>query len=137
MRRLSLLAAGVLAATVGLLGGQQASADPGGGMVRAAAVYSCWWVQSDALCATPLTNLNIRAHPWSTAGYITTMPRGSDFWLHCWNWGESVNGDTVWYYGTWDIGGDDPREWPTGWSAGYYLSTGHDPNPQVPNCGFN
>jgi hypothetical protein len=72
---------------------------------------------------------------------ITTIPAWSgyyEFHIRCWAWGDSVQGDRVWYKG-------DPADAPgngqwydytteRGWVAGYLLNTGHDPRAGVPGC---
>lgn len=96
----------------------------------------CTWIQQNALCTNPTVRLNLRAQPNTSSTVVTVMDPDSMVWLHCWTAGQSINGDSVWYWV------DDASEgytvnpvyWPKGWAAGYYLATGPDPHPWVPHC---
>ncbi len=75
------------------------------------AVRSCTHVAS---CSTPL---------------YTIGAAGAAIDIKCWKAGDSVNGDTTWYYLTW-MGHAEPF----GYMTGYYAQTGQDPNPQIRPC---
>jgi hypothetical protein len=126
-RRLSLLVTAMLIATAGVVG----VATP-----ASAAVSPCTWIDPRALCTNPTTRLNLRTQPSTSSGIIITMDPDTIVWLHCWTTGQSINGDTVWY---WVDDADEgftvnPVSWPEGFAAGYYLATGPDPHPWVPHC---
>jgi hypothetical protein len=138
-----LAAAAALITTIVVLG--TASAAParppasgggGGATIMADETYFCTWIQSNALCTHPTARLNLRGQPNTSSGIVTTMDPDSIVWLHCWTTGQSVNGDNIWYWVDDASDGIDvnPIFWPEGWAAGYYLATGHDPNPRVPHC---
>jgi hypothetical protein len=99
-------------------------------------VYVCTWIDPRALCTNPTTRLNLRTLPNTSSGIVVTMDPDTIVWLHCWTTGQSINGDSVWY---WVDDADEgftvnPAFWPKGWAAGYYLATGPDPHPSVPHC---
>ena len=72
---------------------------------------------------TTLVTVAMRPGPGQQYGFIEWVPGGKSVLVHCYYNGpgaQSVNGDNVWYWSTY--GGH------TGYIAGYYLNTGHDPN---------
>jgi hypothetical protein len=101
-------AAGVLAAAgaLVLLQGATASADGVFQTETAVNLRSCTYVDS---CAVE-----------------DTIPKGASITISCWWPGTSVNGDSVWYETHWN-------GW-LGYVSGYYVTTGHDPNPSIPQC---
>jgi len=74
--------------------------------------------------ATVGSGVNVRAS--TGCGSYATLPLGYTWIVQCYVTGSSVNGDTVWYYGS--NGGL------SGYVAGYWLNTGHDPNAGVARC---
>ena len=79
-------------------------------------------------CLLSTTNGNVWMHTAanSTSTKIAVIPKGATVAIACYSSGESVYGDPIWYwlkYGS---------SW--GFTTGYYLNTGHDPNPGVPAC---
>jgi len=77
-----------------------------------------------------LANLNLRTCQWLHLAVCqpiyTVIPNNTTIYLNCWATGTSVNGDTVWYnafYGQY-----------SGMVTGWYMATGHDPNPAVSRC---
>ena len=58
---------------------------------------------------------------------------GDDVFLLCWESGESINGDSIWYRGFDDdtFPGSLSQE---GFVSGYYVGTGHDPAAGVDAC---
>lgn len=79
-----------------------------------------------------LDNLNLRECPIVGSGcpVDVVVPKGTYLDLQCWYPGTSVSGDTVWYYTNYTSGGTTYY----GMVAGYYMNTGHDPNPSVAGC---
>ncbi|MEV8443250.1 hypothetical protein AB0425_38235 [Actinosynnema sp. NPDC051121] len=134
MRKLSIALVGLLAAV--LLGSGTAAAKPapkpGVPEVGTEAVVSCRG--GSAWCTWPIVDLNLRTGPHTNSTVVITMPAGDYFVITCWVWGDSVNGDLIWYYGQhWEA--DLPsNQWEWGFAAGYYLSTGADPHPYFNNC---
>ncbi len=124
--------AGSPAASAGSPAGKPGPSGPGGALTNS--LYPCIVFQGGT-CTTVLTNLNLRAQPHRNSTSLIVMPQGSDFQIRCWGYGDSVNGDNIWYFGQYftsiDVG---PISWPIGWAAGYYLATGADPNPNFVNC---
>ena len=80
---------------------------------------------------TVKVNLNLRTCQWLNnpvcTPVLTVIPGGRSIYLNCWAPGTSVNGDNVWY--NTQYAGKD------GMVSGYYMATGHDPNPAVSRCG--
>jgi uncharacterized protein YraI len=79
---------------------------------------------------TTVAAVNVRQGPGTSYPITRTLPSGSVFYTTCWTTGSSVNGDNIWYYD------DDQNTYYTDFVAGYYLNTGHDPNPTVPECAW-
>ena len=76
------------------------------------------------------TTTNVYEHSsasTSTASREELIPGGTAVEIVCYTTGPSVGGDTVWYF-------ESPKPNDTGFIAGYYLNTGHDPHPGVPHC---
>ena len=70
-----------------------------------------------------LVTVAMRVGPSQQHQLIVWVPGGRSVLVHCFYDGpgaQSINGDNVWYWSTY--GGH------TGYIAGYYLNTGHDPN---------
>ncbi|WP_290052912.1 hypothetical protein [Amycolatopsis solani] len=99
-------------------------------------VTSCpsWMLSAYTACANTLTSVNLRARATSQSGYIVTIPNGYPFGLDCWTTGETINGDNVWYYGLYQHDENAVPVFTYGWVTGYWLSTGHDPAPQIAHC---
>jgi hypothetical protein len=76
--------------------------------------------------ATVGSGVNVRGCASTGCGSYATLPLGYTWIVQCYVTGSSVNGDTVWYYGS--NGGL------SGYVAGYWLNTGHDPNAGVARC---
>lgn len=62
----------------------------------------------------------------SVATRIQIIPGGTELVLNCWTTGPSVSGDSVWYQSTFNGH--------TGYSAGWYIQTGHDPVSSTTHC---
>lgn len=77
---------------------------------------------------TTLDNLNLRLCNYtnSTCPVQTVIPKGTTIWLNCYYPGSYVNGDNIWY--------DTTYNGYIGMVSGYYMNTGHDPNPAVSQC---
>lgn len=75
-------------------------------------------------------NVYGRTAPSTTASHVYLYQGGQIVYYTCWTTGTSVSGDDIWYL---------TRPNPTdsadqGYVAGWYLETGHDPNPSVGHC---
>lgn len=78
------------------------------------------------LLTTTIGTVNMRSGPSDTYSIVTTTTSGATVELGCYVSGESVNGDTTWYWSEY------ASKW--GYFTGYYLNTGHDPSPYVDHC---
>lgn len=75
---------------------------------------------------TVATGLRVRSAPRTSATIITVLGvYGSKVTVTCYTSGTSILGDRIWYHIV------APA---TGYVAGYYLSTGRDPNPSIRRC---
>jgi hypothetical protein len=75
---------------------------------------------------TMVAGLSVRNAPHTSAAIAATLgAAGSHVAVNCYALGSSVSGDSVWYYLV------APH---TGYAAGYYLNTGHDPAHGIPPC---
>jgi uncharacterized protein YraI len=75
------------------------------------------------------TGKNVRMRSGPGVNYpivFTIVNAGSTVEVDCWEPGTPVNGDSTWYSAGYAGHGGD--------IAGYWLNTGHDPNPNVPEC---
>ena len=85
------------------------------------------------LYVTTNAPVNERWQPTTGSNSWGVVPSGATVLVHCWVYGQNINGDTIWYFvqypwpGTTGAGTD-------GYITGYYLNTGHDPNPNVSAC---
>jgi hypothetical protein len=127
-------ALGLLTATAAVLVGSGGVAMASNDSV--ASVYSCppWLYGAYPSCADAVAAVNLRAQPNSRGGLILTIPKGDPVSLYCWTAGESINGDNVWYSSRYSYVDNGIPYWADGWVTGYYLSTGHDPAPQIKHC---
>jgi hypothetical protein len=126
---LGVLTAAAAALLVGSGGVAMASTD------SVESVYSCPdWVRGYPNCADTLTAVNLRTGASSKSGYIMTVPKDYPFSLGCWANGEPINGDDVWYYGSYFRVENGAPAWTYGWLTGYWLATGHDPAPGIAHC---
>lgn len=137
-RRIALFAVPVALVLSALSIGTAASADPvekpGGKFGTESTVWTCD-TTGDGVCTTPVARLNLRGQPNTSSKVIETMSPGDRFRLWCWTDSQSINGDTVWYWGRDEsLGIGFPNSWPEGWAAGYYLDTGRDPLAGIPHC---
>jgi hypothetical protein len=99
-----------------------------------AAPYPCNQFPNAGLCAVAKTAVHMRTNPHTNASIIATVPAGQGVNLVCWAYGDSVNGDNIWYYGPeYPFEGSPPND-PTGYVSGEYMDTGHDPAPGVGQC---
>lgn len=80
-------------------------------------------------CLLSTTNGNVWQHTAAnsyTSTEIQVIPSGASVKIGCYVYGESVNGDTVWYWlyygGHW------------GYVSGWFLNTGHDPSSATHHC---
>jgi hypothetical protein len=104
----------------------------------AADLWFCTENHPQALC----TSTNDFTNLWGGATYNSTRKHllwpAAAVWIHCYVWGEIVNGDGVWYYVTKNQWGTEPGvHRPEGYVPGYYLNTGPDPHPGVSRCNFS
>ncbi len=75
---------------------------------------------------TSVTGLRVRNAPRASVPIVSVLgAAGSRVWVNCYALGGSVSGDRVWYH----VVAPD-----TGYVAGYYLNTGHDPAAGIPQC---
>lgn len=136
MRRIvTTLLAMVLLAFTGATTAAAAPAAPPKDDVSIQAVWECNPRTSYRYCTSTNARVNVRTQPWTNSGIVTTVPAGTNVSVSCYRWGESINGDSVWYWVSVDDINHSPISWPKGYIAGYYLNTGADPNPLFPWCG--
>lgn len=129
------LSAIILAVLAGLLTIPTASADPKTPKFATESIIWTCDTTGDGVCTSTTDRLNLRPQPNTSGDAVTTMPAGARFRLWCWTSSQSINGDTIWYWGRYEPSIDtSPITWPIGWAAGYYLATGHDPNSLIAHC---
>ncbi len=123
-------AAAVFAVGLGVPAAAQAAPQAQPSDVRASVIVDCgpnWGYK----CAGTLANVNIRTGPGTSYAKVATLAKNMNFALYCYQYGESINGDPVWYFGAPDI--DQPDN-PRGFVAGYWLATGKDPAAGIEPC---
>lgn len=81
-------------------------------------------------CALNEIDLNVRSGPGLGHPATSRAPAGQWMALHCWTYGDPVNGDNVWYHIDWV----SPYDGHEGFVAGFHLDTGRDPAPGIPVC---
>ncbi|SDJ67216.1 hypothetical protein SAMN04487820_101189 [Actinopolyspora mzabensis] len=96
----------------------------------AAEPYPCGDRGETGLCADNLRALNVRTGPATSYTALSRAPEGKSMAIDCWSFGESIKGDNIWYYITWVSSFDGH----SGFVTGYYLNTGPDPAPGIPQC---
>jgi hypothetical protein len=138
-RKFAILAAAIVILVIGVLGGTAAaSAEPDGKPTGKVDIESTVWTcdtTGDGVCTSPVARVNLRGQPNTGAKVIETMSPGDRFRLWCWTDSQSINGDTVWYWGRDEsLGVGFENSWPIGWAAGYYLDTGRDPLAGIGHC---
>lgn len=79
---------------------------------------------------TATVNVYGRTAPSTAASHVYLYQGGQVVYYTCWTTGTPVSGDDIWYL---------TRPNPSlpqyqGYVAGWYLTTGHDPNPSVGHC---
>lgn len=83
---------------------------------------------------TTTASVNIRgcsSAPSTSCTIYRTDPANFSEQVFCYTYGQSINGDNVWY----NVASSQQASGrPPAWIAGYYLNTGHDPNPTFDNC---
>lgn len=86
-------------------------------------------VPSYTFIAQATTNVYIRTGPSSSYSSVYLLQGGQYTYGYCYVVGQSVNGDSIWYYNK-----PNPNGSVGGYTAGYYLTTGADPKAGVPHC---
>jgi uncharacterized protein YgiM (DUF1202 family) len=74
-------------------------------------------------------NVWIRTGPATSYSTVYLLQGGQYVWVYCYVTGQSINGDPIWYRVK-----PNPNNATVGYTAGYYLTTGADPNPNVGHC---
>lgn len=79
--------------------------------------------------AQATVNVNMRSCASTSCSSVGILQGGQYFYITCYAYGESIYGDTVWYWGK-----TNPNNTWQAYVAGYYLTTGSDPNSHVVIC---
>jgi hypothetical protein len=101
------------------------------GVASASTLYWCSFNNggTQGYCTITLTYVNQRSAPTSNSGLFGTLSPRQTIILFCWTYGQSINGDNIWYLEQ-PVGGQFLGAYVTG----YYLDTGRDPAPPIPKC---
>jgi hypothetical protein len=86
-------------------------------------------------CTNPVSGgVNGRTGPSTSRAIVEHIPSDYPFEIWSWTYGDSINGDNIWYYGA-ATGLSYPS--PLVYVSGYYLQTGKDPASGIRHSEYN